>query len=219
MNVLMLVSPQGQRAWQIASSLGETIALAIAPDDSVFSSLTMPASIQRIRIWDDSLDPSSLHSFDAEARHAAVIAQAARRLGTSVVLVTETLTGFVSAGLAEQLNLAHVSEVVSATLLSDGNDEPQLQVFRRGLRRMQVLRGTSQAVLSVLPSLQPDVAPANSSSSSAVTLWSLQDVSLTVADLPSPQLQVVSQSVRHLRPRLFLSPGALANRLRSDGLE
>lgn len=217
MNVLMIVSPQCQRAWQIASSLGEPIALAIAKDDSVFSSLNMPASVQRIRIWDEALDPSSLHPFDVEARHAAVIAQAARRLGTSVVLVTETQTGFVSAGIAEQLNLAHVSEVVSATLLSDGNDDPQLQVQRRGLRRLQVLRGTSQAVLAVLPSLQPDAA--SDQTSVVVTEWSLPDVSLTVADLPSPQLQVVAQSARHLRPRLFLSPGALVNRLRSDGLE
>lgn len=217
MKVLMLVSPQCQRAAQIASSLGDVVALAIAPDDTVFASLSLPASSTRIRLWDESLDPSSFHSFDVEARHAAVLAQAARRLGTSIVLLTESLTGFLSAGIAEQLNLAHVSEVVSAKLVSDGDDDPQLLVHRRGLRSLQVLRGTSQAVLSVLPSLQPASEPAQSVTS--VTEWSLHDVSLGVADLPSPQLQVVAQSVRHHRPRLFLSPGALVARLRSDGLE
>lgn len=220
MKVLAFVSPQCGRGLEIAATLGEPVALAVAPDDSVFAGLSLAASVECIRVWDEALDPKPFHAMDVEARMAAVVAQAARRLGTAVVVLTESLTGFLGAAVAEQLNLAHVSEVISAKSVVGIEDELLLQVRRRGLRSVQVLCGAAQAVLSVLPPLSsgPDASPAVTDPPKP-TLWSLQDVSLSAADLPTPQLQIMGKSVRRHRPRLFLGAEALVERLRRDGLE
>ena len=220
MKVLAFISPQCGRALGIAALLGEPVALAVAVDDSVFAGLPLDRSIERIRIWDEALDPSSLHAMDVEARQAAVVAQAARRLGTAVVVLTDSVTGFLGAAVAEQLNLAHVSGVVSAKRVAGGDDEPLLQVRRRGLRSVQVLCGAAQAVLSVLPPLSSETSqPSDGIDLAKPTVWSLQDVSLSAADLPMPQLQILSKSVRRHRPRLFVGADALVDRLRRDGLE
>lgn len=220
MRVLAFVSPQCGRALDIAALLGEPVALAVAADDSVFASLSLDPAIERIRVWDEALDPSSLHAMDVEARQAAVVAQAARRLGTAVVVLTDSVTGFLGAAVAEQLNLAHVSEVVSAKRVAGGDDEQLLQVRRRGLRSVQVLCGAAQAVLSVLPPLPSETSqPPDGTEWPKPTVWSLQDVSLSAADLPMPQLRILSKSVRRHRPRLFVGADALVDRLRRDGLE
>ncbi len=220
MKVLAFISPQCGRGLGIAALLGEPVALAVAADDSVFEGLPMDPSVERIRIWDEALDPSSLHAMDIEARQAAVVAQAARRLGTAVVVLTDSVTGFLGAAVAEQLNLAHVSEVVSAKRVAGGDDEQLLQVRRRGLRSVQVLCGAAQAVLSVLPPLPSETSqPPDGTEWPKPTVWSLQDVSLSAADLPMPQLRILSKSVRRHRPRLFVGADALVDRLRRDGLE
>jgi electron transfer flavoprotein alpha/beta subunit len=218
MKVLVIISPQCERAIAVAASLGEPVALAIAADDKVFAGQALPEGVERFRIWDEALSPSKLHPVDRESGMAVVIAQAARRLGTPVVVLTESQTGLLGAALAEQLNLAHVSEVVSAKLQPTADDESLLHVRRRGLRGIQVLCGSPQAVLSVLPPLTESPAVPEVTGN-AVVEWSLAEVSLVAGELPAPQLQVSAQSVRRHRPRLFIGAEALVERLRRDGLD
>jgi electron transfer flavoprotein alpha/beta subunit len=220
MKILAVISPQCGRALELASSLGELVILAVAADDAVFAGLPLPVTVEKYRVWDEALDSSKLHPVDFEARLAAVVAQAARRLGTAVVVMTESQTGLLGAALAEQLNLAHVSEVLSAKIVGTSDDDALLHVRRRGLRGVQVLCGSPQAVLSVLPPMPSVESPASTSSETTpVVPWSLSEISLSAADLPPPQVRVVGKSDRRHRPRLFIGAEALVERLRRDGLE
>jgi len=220
MKILAVLAPQSGRALEVALSLGELVVLAVAADEAVFAGLPLASAVEKYRVWDESLDSSKLHPVDFEARLAAVVAQAARRLGTSVVVLTDSQAGSLGAALAEQLNLAHVSEVLSAKLIGTSEDEALLHVRRRGLRGVQVLCGSPQAVLSVLPPmLSLEAEMSTTDETVPVVQWSLSDISLSAADLPPPQVRVVGKSERRHRPRLFIGAEALVERLRRDGLE
>lgn len=219
MKILVVVSAHSSRAVSVAKSLGEVVLLAVAPSDEVFAESSPLADGERIRIWDDCLDPSKLHRFDWESRVASVVAQAARRLGTPVVVLTDSVAGFLGAAVAEQLNLAHISEVLSARLDVSAEDDPQLHVRRRGLRGVQTLSGGAQAVLSVLPPVGRDTQVSASPSVTPVQVWSLDELSMCSGDLLAPQLVAEEATVRRHRPRLYIGAEALVERLRRDGLE
>ncbi len=217
--LLLLHSAPTARAVACAKSIGDVTALAVAPSDAVFWAGGDLSGCQKVRVWDESLDPATLHAFDWEARVASVVAQAARRLGTSVVVLTESQAGFLGAALAEQLNLAHLSEVISARVEAASDDEPLLHVRRRGLQGVQVLSGVAQAVLSVLPSWGSASSVAPSEPGSPSEVWSLEDISLCSGDLSPPQLEAGAKMARRHRPRLYIGAEALVERLRRDGLE
>lgn len=217
--LVLLLSAPISRALAVAKSIGEVTVLAVSPTDQVFSSGPDWSGCEKVRVWDDCLDPSTLHPFDWEARVAAVVAQAARRLGTSVVVLTESAAGFLGAALAEQLNLAHLSEVISARVETSSDEDPQLHVRRRGMRGVQLLSGSPQAVLSVLPPIGASASSTTGESGQPVQLLSLDEISLCSGDLPPPQLQPGTKVSRRHRPRLYIGAEALVERLRRDGLE
>ncbi len=219
MKVLVVVSAQCSRALAVAKSLGEVVLFAVAPSDEVFAEASALAECKKIRVWDECLDPSKLHRFDLESRLASVVAQAARRLGTPVVVLTDSVAGFLGAAVAEQLNLAHLSEVLSAQIEASPDDESQLHVRRRGLRGVQLLSGGAQAVLSVLPPLRRDTPGSSLPSGDPVEVWSLDELSLCSGDLLAPQLVAEEAVARRHRPRLYIGAEALVERLRRDGLE
>ncbi|HMU41374.1 MAG TPA: hypothetical protein PKE31_20360 [Pseudomonadota bacterium] len=217
MKVLVLVSPLCGRAVKLAASLGDVYALALAETDAVFSGVPLPDSARRVRVWDKMFQDDALHPFDGEARAAVVVAQVARHVGASTVLLTESTAGYLGAAVAEQLNLALVSDVISAQL--EGRSDPELVVSRRGLRHVQTLRGGVQAVLSVLPPLTESTQTIEVENGAPSTVLSLEDLSLSAADLPAPTLRTQNAPQRHHQPRLFLGAELLVERLRRDGLE
>ena len=220
MRVVAMLGAADQAVLRVAQSLGEVTALAVSPDRTGLGAAT--AAAQRIRLWDEALAELPPVGADREAVLATVLAAAARRLESQIFVIAETTVGYLGSAVAEQLNLAHLSQVLEVVLLGGESANPQLRVVRRCLHGIQRLQGPAAAVLCVLPSAamgEPEVAAPADQPSVEETTWNLADVGLAAAELPRPLCRVVSSAPpARFAPRSFDSVEALVARLRQDGL-
>ena len=224
MKVVAMLGAADSAVLRVARRLGEVTALSMSPDSAAFASV---AATQRVRLWDPALAKLPAIGADREAVLATVLAAAARRLDAQLFVIAETSIGYLGSAVAEQLNLAHLSHVVDATLSQEDPESPQLTVTRRCLHGLQRLRGPASAVLCVLaaPGGATRQAPADAAGpddareSRAKVSWSLADVGLSAAELPRPLLRPLVPAQRtSFVPRRFDSVESLAARLRQDGL-
>lgn len=224
MKVVAMLGAADSAVLRVARRLGEVTALSMSPDSAAFASV---AATQRVRLWDPALAKLPAIGADREAVLATVLAAAARRLDAQLFVIAETSIGYLGSAVAEQLNLAHLSHVVDATVSADDPESPQLLVTRRCLHGLQRLRGPASAVLCVLPApggatrQAPAEAPGpdGALASGAEVSWSLADVGLSPAELPRPLLRALVPAQRtSFVPRRFDSVESLAARLRQDGL-
>ena len=222
MKVVAMLGAADSAVLRVARRLGEVTALAVSADRKALDAV---AAVQRVRLWDEALARLPAIGADREAVLATVLAAAARRLDGQLFVIAETPIGYLGSAVAEQLNLAHLSHVVDATLLAEDKEDPQLVVTRRCLHGLQRLRGPASAVLCVLPApggAAPQVsadAPGADGAPGAEVIWSLADVGLSAAELPRPLLRALVPAQRtSFVPRRFDSVESLAARLRQDGL-
>lgn len=225
MKVVAILGAADPAVLRIARCLGEVIALAVSPDST---SLSRAADVkQRVRIWDDALTALPPDGADREAILATVLAAAARQLDAQLFVIAETSVGYLGSAVAEQLNLAHLSQVTSAALVDGDGDSRQLRVSRRCLHGVQRLRGPAAAVVCVLPVTadrlaQDATAPAGPEGEDLPPIdktWNLANIGLVKAELPRPLLRpVVPAQHTQFTPRRFDSLDALVARLRQDGL-
>lgn len=230
MKVVAILGPADPAVLRVACGLGEVTALAVSPDST---SLTLVAGVkQRVQIWDDALSTLPASGADREAILATVLAAAARHLDAQLFVVAETPVGYLGSAIAEQLNLAHLSQVVAAAIVDGESENPQLRVSRRCLHGVQRLRGPTAGVLCVLPMASDLAAPdktaaAGSGSDDAAPaddrqidrIWSLANIGLVKAELPRPLVRpVVPAQHTRFAPRRFDNLDQLVARLRQDGL-
>lgn len=220
MKVVAMLGAADSAALRVARRLGEVTALSVSPDGAALGAV---AAVQRVRLWDPALAKLPAIGADREAVLATVLAAAARRLDAQLFVIAETPIGYLGSAVAEQLNLAHLSHVVDATLSKEDPEGPQLMVTRRCLHGLQRLRGPASAVLCVLPGgAAPQVAadaPGADGAPGTEVTWSLADVGLSAAELPRPLLRALVPAQRtSFVPRRFDSVESLAARLRQDGL-
>lgn len=220
MKVVAMLGAADSAALRVARRLGEVTALSVSPDGAALGAV---AAVQRVRLWDPALAKLPAIGADREAVLATVLAAAARRLDAQLFVIAETPIGYLGSAVAEQLNLAHLSHVVDATVSADDPESPQLLVTRRCLHGLQRLRGPASAVLCVLPGGAappgPADAPGADGAPAAEITWSLADVGLSAAELPRPLLRTLVPAQRtSFVPRRFDSIESLAARLRQDGL-
>lgn len=204
---------------QLAQSLGSVIALWVGADAEPLAQAQLAA--RRLQVWDAALSSLPDANSAREAVLAMVVAAAARQLDAQLFVIAETADGYLGPAIAEQLNVAHVSQVLGAQLATD-SETPQLQVQRRCLHGVQRLRGPCAAVLCVLPvsSASAVAAPAPSAASvPAIEHWSFTELGLSDSDLPRPLLSIVPTPVNlQFGPLRFDSVESLARRLKQDGL-
>lgn len=231
MKVVAILGPADPAVLRVACGLGEVTALAVSPDST---SLSLAAGVkQRVQIWDDALSTLPSAGADREAILATVLAAAARHLDSQLFVVAETSVGYLGSAIAEQLNLAHLSQVVAAAIVDGDSENPQLRVSRRCLHGIQRLRGPAAGVLCVLPTASDLAAPdkkavAGGGSDDAVApaddrqidrIWSLANIGLVKAELPRPLVRpVVPAQHTRFAPRRFDNLDQLVARLRQDGL-
>lgn len=211
MKVLAVLGSADARVLELAASLGEVVAVALAPEPDALQ--RVPAGAQRIYLWEEPLADLLSPSPDGEMARSAVLAALARRLSTPLVVLAETSWGLLGAATAEQLGLPHLSQVLDVEQIED--PAMPLRVSRLGLHGVQKLRGPASVVLSVFPRpvAEPAAAPA------PVPRWSLSDLGLTPADLPRPLLRQVQPAPRTRFPaRRFATLEELVEQLRQDGL-
>lgn len=229
MKVVAILGTADAAVLRVACGLGEVTAIAVNPNGT---SLRFAAGAkQRVQIWDDALGALPPSGADREAILATVLAAAARQLDAQLFVVAETAVGYLGSAIAEQLNLAHLSQVVAATLVDGDSENPQLRVSRRCLHGVQRLRGPAAGVLCVLPAAGDFAATATAtggeSTESAASAggqpiertWSLANIGLVKAELPRPLVRPVVPA-QHTRfgPRRFDNLDQLVARLRQDGL-
>ncbi len=221
MRVVAMLGVADPAVLRVAHSLGDVTALAVSPDRAALGAAT--TATQRVRLWDEALSDLPPVGADREAVLATVLAAAARRLESQIFVIAETAVGYLGSAVAEQLNLAHLSQVVEVILLGAESASPQLRVVRRCLHGIQRLQGPAAAVLCVLPLADEEAAPATVMSADQPTrketLWDLADVGLVAAELPRPLCRrVPAAAPTRFGPRRFDSLEALVARLRQDGL-
>lgn len=223
MKVVAILGPADSAVLRVARSLGEVTALAVSPDSTSLSRVT--GVKQRVHVWDDALATLPTTGSDREAILATVLSAAARHLDAQLFVLSETPVGYLGSAFAEQLNLAHLSQVIDAAVLEGESENPQLRVSRRCLHGVQRLRGPAAAVVCVLPVAADGAAAATSpeGGESAEPVidrtWSLANIGLVKAELPRPLVRAVVPA-QHTRfaPRRFDSLDSLVARLRQDGL-
>ena len=214
MKVLAVLGGADAGVLELAATLGEVVALAVAPQPTALYQASGAA--QRVHLWDAALTETVTPTSDGEMVLAAAIAAAARRLSTQLVVVAETSRGLLGAAIAEQLALPHLSHVLSAELLPD--PAQPLRVSRRCLHGVQQLRGPMMAVLEVFaePGQGPSAPPP---SELAVETWSLAEVGLTTVELPRALLRPILPAQHTSFPaKRFSSLEELVEQLRQDGL-
>jgi hypothetical protein len=221
MKVVAMLGTVDEAVLRVAHSLGEVTTLAISPSADLPE--TAGPITQRIRVWDEALGELPAVGSDREAVLATVFAAAARRLDAQLFVIAETSIGYLGSAVAEQLNLAHLSQVVQATLLGPESATSQLRVMRRCLHGVQKLRGPAAAVLCVLPGAAPQPADTADEPKPGVavdeTVWTLADIGLVRSELPRPLVRVLQPAQSSgFAPRRFDSVESLAARLRQDGL-
>ena len=223
MRVVAILGAADSAVLRIARCLGEVTALAVSPDSTRLGRAA--GAQQRVRIWDEALAALPPEGADREAILATVLAAAARQLDAQLFVIGETAVGYLGSAVAEQLNLAHLSQVVSAELVDGDSESPQLRVARRCLHGVQRLRGPAAAVVCVLPVTADLAAPADAAGTEGEGLpaidktWNLASIGLVKAELPRPLVRAVVPAQRtQFTPRRFDSLDSLALRLRQDGL-
>lgn len=211
MKVLAVLGGADAGVLELAATLGEVVALAVAPQPTALH--TASGAEQRIHLWDPALNETVTPTSDGEMVLAAAIAATARRLSTQLVVVAETSRGLLASAIAEQLALPHISNVLGAELLPD--PAQPLRVSRRCLHGVQQLRGPMMAVLEALAQ-SPSEPPR---AELAVESWSLAEVGLTTVELPRALLRPVLPEQRTSFPaKRFSSLEELVEQLRQDGL-
>lgn len=227
MKVVAILGPADPAVLRVACGLGEVTALAVSPDST---SLSRAVGVkQRVQIWDDALATPPPVGADREAILATVLAAAARHLDAQLFVIAETSVGYLGSAIAEQLNLAHLSQVVAAAIVDGESENPQLRVSRRCLHGVQRLRGPAAGVLCVLPMASDFAAvAADGAGDGAATqageppldrTWSLANIGLVKAELPRPLVRpVVPAQYTRFAPRRFDNLDQLVARLRQDGL-
>ena len=234
MKVVAILGPADPAVLRVACGLGEVTALAVSPDST---SLSLAAGVkQRVQIWDDALSTLPSAGADREAILATVLA-AARHLDAQLFVVAETSVGYLGSAIAEQLNLAHLSQVVAAAIVDGDSENLQLRVSRRCLHGIQRLRGPAAGVLCVLPTASDLAAPDKKAAAGGGSdeeaapaddrqidrqidrIWSLANIGLVKAELPRPLVRpVVPAQHTRFAPRRFDNLDQLVARLRQDGL-
>ena len=231
MKVVAILGPADPAVLRVACGLGEVTALVVSPDST---SLSRAVGVkQRVQIWDEALATLPPVGADREAILATVLAAAARHLDAQLFVIAETAVGYLGSAIAEQLNLAHLSQVVAAAVVDGETENPQLRVSRRCLHGVQRLRGPAAGVLCVLPTASDfaaadKTAAAGGGSEGAPTqagepqidrTWSLANIGLVKAELPRPLVRpVVPAQQTRFAPRRFDNLDQLVARLRQDGL-
>lgn len=211
MKVLAVLGGADAGVLELASTLGEVVALTVAPQPTALHQASGAA--QRVHLWDAALAETVTPTSDGEMVMAAAIAAAARRLSTQLVVVPETPRGLLAAAIAEQLALPHISHVLGAELLPD--PAQPLRVSRRCLHGVQQLRGPMMAVLEVFAQGSSEAPPTEL----AIETWSLAEVGLTTVELPRALLRLILPALHTSFPaRRFSSLEELVEQLRQDGL-
>lgn len=216
MKVLAVLGGADAGVLELAATLGEVVALAVAPQPTALHQASGAA--QRVHLWDAALTETVTPTSDGEMVLAAAIAATARRLSTQLVVVAETSRGLLGAAIAEQLALPHLSHVLGAELLPD--PAQPLRVSRRCLHGVQQLRGPMMAVLEVFAGPGPGGLPsAPPPAELAVETWSLAEVGLTTVELPRALLRPILPAQHTSFPaKRFRSLEELVEQLRQDGL-
>ena len=193
-------------AARLATRLGDSVALAAAPDSVEVRALLSGCGAGRaIRLWDDALDGVDYLGV------ALALAGAVRALGAiDVVVCADGGSGAVGPALAERLGWPHLGRVLDAWMEND-----RLLARRRGATGLTKLAVAPPAVLCVA-----EEAPAAATGGSLVIEpWTLADASLTAAELTyrrSFRPRPVEGPTQ--KPRQFGDVAALLARLRADGL-
>lgn len=226
MKVVALIGDAGDSCVRMAARLGVCTAVAIAPDSQAVSLALGRAkssgAARLVHLWDSSLLLElEREVLGGELAKAALLAALGRRLEARLFVVPESTHGWLGPALAEELDLPHLSSVISSERVSESGEKsdvpPGLLVRRRCLHGVQRLRGPAAGVLCVLPS--PNAPRPSSSSTNDIERWDLARLGLGAADLPRPLLRPVLPERRSELPgRTFDSLSALVERLRQDGL-
>jgi len=226
MKVVALIGDAGDSCVRMAARLGVCTAVAIAPDSQAVSLALGRAkssgAAHLVHLWDSSLllEPER-EVLGGELAKAALLAALGRRLEARLFVVPESTHGWLGPALAEELDLPHLSSVLSVERVSENGEKsdlpPGLLVRRRCLHGVQRLRGPAAGVLCVLP--LPNAPRPSSSPPNDIERWDLARLGLGAADLPRPLLRPVLPERRSELPgRTFDSLPALIERLRQDGL-
>jgi electron transfer flavoprotein alpha/beta subunit len=199
-------------ALRVALSLGETVALAVAPDGEeprgALSAARAAGAVRAVRLWDDSIGEIDYLGV------ATALAGALRKLGLPTAIVCgDGGSGAVGPALAERLALPHLGRVLDARIEGD-----KLLARRRGLRAIHKFAATPPAVLCVIDQAPPE-APKETNGGGEIEVWSLGDAQLSVAELSYRRsFRPQPASGPTPSPRRFADVAALVARLRDDGL-
>lgn len=227
MKTVALIGEATSGCVRLAAQLGECTAVAVSADVAPLARAHSDGATQLIQIWDEGLVELEREPLARELMWTAVVSALSRKLESRFFVVPETSYGWLGPALAEELDLPHLSGVLSAELAKNvsaaeshlAKGLPMLSIRRRCLQGVQKLRGPAVGVLCLLPREAPSSKAAPPSGELPIDKWNLERLGLGPVDLPRPLLRlVVPERRQELCGRTFDSLATLAERLRQDGL-
>ena len=228
MKTVALIGESPSGCVRLAAQLGECTAVVVGADAQArLAQAHSDGATELIQIWDESLGELEREPLAKELMWTAVLSALARKLETRFFVVPETSYGWLGPALAEELDLPHLSGVLSAEVAKNISTSeaaaykglPMLIVRRRCLQGVQKLRGPAVGVMCLLPRGATPSQASSPSSKLSIDKWDLARLGLGPVDLPRPLLRlVVPERRQELSGRTFDSLVTLAERLRQDGL-
>jgi len=207
MRVAALIRRPGDLvAAKLATRLGDTVALAVAPDgDEVRAVLSSSGAGRALRLWDEALDGVDYLGV------ALALAGAIKTIGAiDVVVCADGGSAAVGPALAERLGWPHLGRVLDAWFEQD-----RLFARRRGAKGLHKLATNPPAVLCVSES----AAMLPTTGELKIDEWSLADASLNAAGISYRRsFRPLKTEGPRAQPHRFDDVAQLAERLRADGL-
>jgi len=216
----------------VGVSLGETTVLSLLPDTPEHEQILADArglgAVRCVRLWDDSLSTTDFLGLGYTL--AAAIKKAMGDLSEppTVILSGDRGRGAVGPTVADRLQLPHLGDVLSVSVLDDR------VVAKRRAQREGVVRLYAAKPPMVLQIRAPaEIKPAQTSSDEAAgwmealgtEAWTLADVGITPSELayrrrfrPRTVAELGNRTPPISRPRIFASAAELLVRLQADGL-